>query len=83
MLKALRIKEIILLALFVIFAPSYAFYQRVIAPRFGSAKIKTLKRKIVKNDKKLKEEQKSNEQVSRELESMKQKYHLKKIRSHR
>ena len=54
MFKALRVKEIILLALFVIFVPSYAFYQRVIAPRFGSAKIKTLKRKIIKNDKKLK-----------------------------
>ena len=76
MFKALRIKEIILLALFVIFVPSYAFYQRVLAPRFGSAKIKTLKRKIQKNEKKLKDEQKSNKQVTRDLESMKQKIKL-------
>ena len=76
MFKVLRIKEIILLALFIVFVPSYAFYQRVIAPRFGSAKIKTLKKRIVKSDKKLKEEQKINKQVARELESMKQKIKL-------
>ena len=46
MFKALRVKELILIALFVIFVPSYAFYQRVIAPRFGSARIKTLQKKI-------------------------------------
>ena len=73
MFKALRIKEIILIALFVIFVPSYAFYQRVIAPRFGSAKIKTLQRKITKNQKKLDDERKINSQVANEIESMKQK----------
>lgn len=72
MFKGLRIKEIILIALYLVFIPSYAFYQRVIAPRFGTGKIRVLKSKIEKGTKKLGVETKKSEDLVSEIGFMEQ-----------
>ena len=48
MIKTLRTKEIILIVLIIILIPTYAFYNRVIAPRWSDNTIDSNKRRIAK-----------------------------------
>jgi hypothetical protein len=71
MFKALRLKEIILIALTIIFIPSYAFYSRVIAPRFGASRVRSLNSGIGRDQKKLNKEVDLVSAMEGERESLK------------
>jgi len=69
MFAKLRKKEIVLLALIIFFIPGFAFYNRAIAPKFGQGRIRALGRLISKANKKVAENNKTNESMISEVES--------------
>jgi hypothetical protein len=72
MFKVLRIKEIILLGLVVVFIPVYAFYTQVIAPRFSDSRIRANSRRQQKVQKKLNESLSKEATMQKELASLSQ-----------
>lgn len=70
MIKSLRTKEIILIVIVIIFIPIYAFYKRVIAPRWGDNLIEANQKRISKLSEQVEEARKDETDKLRSKETL-------------
>ncbi|PCJ18748.1 MAG: hypothetical protein COB02_09960 [Candidatus Cloacimonadota bacterium] len=72
MFESLRLQEKILIAVLIVFIPSYTFYSRIIAPRFGASALKGTQRRIIKLNKDLGKLRTTENNMTNELASLQQ-----------
>ncbi|MCO4781171.1 MAG: hypothetical protein KC646_02510 [Candidatus Cloacimonetes bacterium] len=71
MFGSLRLQEKILIGILIVFIPSFTFYNRVIAPKFGDRALKSLNRRITKLNKELGKLRSTENGMTSEVASLK------------